>query len=297
MSKANVNTLLVGKSYLFKIKNQVSLDAIDYFILEHKEQKFMLEANDYRHYHFQVGQNVTCKIDKVNCAGKMFIEPKHPHFEIDKTYSFKVLRNYTSNNFLDESVWIIEIEDQFGVIHHIPNFKIDASHLGKSIQLKIKRIKKGKLFFFKPELFIDTTKLEIGKVYTFKNREKRIIQEDEYLIVVDESGQKHALKLQIYKKYKLLNNDTIEAKVVKFNSENRFILEPKHPIYNVGEMYNFEFSILKEEDNDFLIEFHDKSGLKYEVLVPKEKFHTIVKNNIIRLYINNIRKSVLEFDI
>ena len=74
----------LGKSKLkegdvlnFIIRNKILLqDNQDYFILEDPfGQKHFIEASLYSGYELHTGQVIDCLVDRINCTGRIFLEP------------------------------------------------------------------------------------------------------------------------------------------------------------------------------------------------------------------------------
>ncbi|MFZ4706212.1 MAG: hypothetical protein ACOYMF_09435 [Bacteroidales bacterium] len=73
--------LEVGKHYLFQVISIVTLqDGQAYYILEDpfKIRHFLLCKN-YKDYGVENGQSIACKVDKINCTGRVYLNPNHPH--------------------------------------------------------------------------------------------------------------------------------------------------------------------------------------------------------------------------
>jgi len=72
-----------GKEFSFTIEKLITLPDGQYFIiLAEYEQKYLLPAQYYLEYGFQIGQKIICRIDRINCNGKVFFEPRHPIYSI-----------------------------------------------------------------------------------------------------------------------------------------------------------------------------------------------------------------------
>ena len=45
----------------------------------------------YKHYGIEPGNKINCRIDKINCTGKIFLEPEHPNLINGNRYDFMIL--------------------------------------------------------------------------------------------------------------------------------------------------------------------------------------------------------------
>ena len=80
-----------GEWYNFKIINQIDIpDKGNQFVLQHTSgRKILLPADNYVKYNFAIGSSIDCRVDKINCTGQIFMEPKHPFYTIGDVYTFK----------------------------------------------------------------------------------------------------------------------------------------------------------------------------------------------------------------
>ena len=82
-----------GEVHLFQVLKAVSIAGEgDFFQLRHPSgRRLLLSASRYNNHGIKPGSNIECKIDKVTCTGKVFLEPKHPVYSEGNTYPFDVI--------------------------------------------------------------------------------------------------------------------------------------------------------------------------------------------------------------
>ncbi|MFH2142731.1 MAG: hypothetical protein ABIJ97_09930, partial [Bacteroidota bacterium] len=83
-----------GLYYPFKILKTVVLpDEKEYFVLQAPdEKKHLMLKTYYKDYsNIKEGETVDFKIDRINCNGKLFLEPKHPYLKEGAAYKFTVV--------------------------------------------------------------------------------------------------------------------------------------------------------------------------------------------------------------
>jgi hypothetical protein len=133
-----------GKYYLFQVIGLVTLqDERAYFILEDPFKiRHLLPSRQYTRYEIQAGQSITCKVDKINCTGRVYLEPKHPHYVEGNTYDFEVIS--ISKNPRSERHTIL-LNDMYNneISADCPKDFIFANKDLKKISCKIVRIRKG----------------------------------------------------------------------------------------------------------------------------------------------------------
>jgi len=234
-----------GERYSFSIKGMVALDVNEeYFILEDTSgRKHLLVAEYYYTYNYQKGDIIHCTVDKINCSGKIFLEPEHPVYKLDKSYSFKIEEVAVKTNSLDEDVCVITVID---ALQHKALCYIDM-HLGllykvgDSIECTVKRIKKGRIYLSHDSLS-DKNNLKLGEIYSFTIFDIKIFSNGkEYYLLHDEEGRRYVLPYEYYDDYNYSIGDIIRCYIMKFSSRGYYTLEPEHPYYVIDKQYSFTF--------------------------------------------------------
>lgn len=101
-----------GKQYAFYFQKKVLLpDNLWYYVLiDPFGNKHLLPHEYYSHYNLKTGNTYLCKVDKINCLGRIFIEPPHPVFEEGKSYAFKysktISKKHKSGNIYSYHVFV-----------------------------------------------------------------------------------------------------------------------------------------------------------------------------------------------
>jgi hypothetical protein len=82
-----------GNVLFFKVLNIVTLqDNRDYYILEDQNSvKHFIDAEMYANYGIEVGSKIECKVDKINCTGRIILEPIHPIYCEGQSYFFNLV--------------------------------------------------------------------------------------------------------------------------------------------------------------------------------------------------------------
>ena len=73
-----------------------------------------MEKKPYESYGFKLKDKVEIRIDKVNCKGKVFFEPKHPRYSIGSTIQAKFIEHSTEKDKFEEERHILIVEDPDG---------------------------------------------------------------------------------------------------------------------------------------------------------------------------------------
>ncbi len=132
-----------GDWFPFRIHNLVHLqDDAWYYILEDVNGlKHFMPAEFYEFYNMKPGDEIICKIDKINCTGRIFLEPKHPIYIEGEKYSFDILFMPGQNNKN-----MILVKDYFGNGIEVPGWGIEkiATINNNKVNCIVKSIRKGK---------------------------------------------------------------------------------------------------------------------------------------------------------
>jgi hypothetical protein len=299
--------LTEGDTHPFAILKVISLgEGEDWFVLQDPlGYKILMPQWYYRDYGFEPGQTISCRIDKINCNGRMFLEPRHPHYEEGQAYSFEVTGSGHRINILDQDEYYLQVSDVFG-----NHWEVLTTHAGQvdlpppQIRCLVKRIKKGRLFLLMEGQEAAGGGLATGRSYRFSVIDERINPEDghSYYILEDPTGGRHLLRKKYYVHYGLGKGQEVVCRVGRLGTEGLYALEPDHPCYRTGEVAAFDVARLEE------LVFSD--GYRQPVLVLKDCFGEEVKVHLsqddavrmarkqsVRGLVKDIRKSRLELDV
>jgi hypothetical protein len=240
-----------GETHLFTINGFTEIPGTDesFYILKNQlGGKHLLKSVHYKHYNLKVDQEINCKIDKINCSGKIYLEPENPIYKVGETYVFDFIKFIDHINSVGEKEKAAVLKDQFGieVVCSLPK-DCELSDNIKSLQCQILRIKKGILYLALPDKAFEND-LVIGEKYWFNVTEIKQLEENtDYYILKDHSDNSYSLKYDMYKHYDFKIGQKVECTVTKYNIDGHLKIEPTHPHYKVGEIYSFEYLETKHE--------------------------------------------------
>lgn len=131
-----------GEWFPFKIHKLVQLqDNKWYFVLQDINGfKHFLASEYYENYCLKPGEEITCKIDKINCTGRIYLEPKHPVYKEGETYHFKVVSLSTSDAEKELIVKEISGNNVKVRVNNKTNLDLNNENMVRCV---VKRIKKG----------------------------------------------------------------------------------------------------------------------------------------------------------
>ena len=288
-----------GKSYPFKISGLIVLpNGNECFILiDPNKVKHLLETKHYLNYKLKPGQTINCRIDKINCTGKIFIEPEHPYYKLGEIYKFPLVRIDRNENLSDSNKIFIIFTDVFKneikmLLNELPG-EFNKSDLYK---FRVKKIKQGKLYISSTNNDEDYSGFKEGKEYKFKiSQFRNYPNRDSSIILTDSGGKTYEIRSKFYTDYNLKPGQTIYCTLIKDNGES--YLEPRHPKYSLSRQYDFE--IIRQ---DFIDDYPEgkikvyvlKNDFGMEVYIPVDNVPADkIKLGKIKCRILSIKKSRL----
>ena len=136
--------LTEGFWYTFRVHNLIQLqDDAWYFVLRDiNGLKHFLPAEYYQDYQIKPGDDISCKIDKINCTGRIHLEPRHPYYTEGEIYDFEIVKITNSDDGL--SVIVKEMGGRH--LEILPEGHTDEDLKAKKIVCcRVISIKKGSL--------------------------------------------------------------------------------------------------------------------------------------------------------
>lgn len=277
------NFLEEKKKYRFKVINIILLADEEYYILlDPYGIKHVLTTKYYKNYNIQINSNIICLVDKINCSGKIFLEPEHPYYKIGKIYDFDFVKfiNHKNSSGNNENIAIVkDIYDN--EINLILNNSIKNTLQPKAIKCSVERIKKAEIFISPIDNNYSTNNLIEGKIYKFNVTDICKLADNEYYYLLkDTFNHQHLLEKKYYNNYKIEKGQVINCNVVRLSSKSYYYLEPEHPYYKIGKIYKFGFISIKNTESEKIITVEDKYANKIIIKNNKATISENFKKNV-----------------
>ncbi len=286
-----------GKYYPFKITGSVILpDGSECYILSDiNNVKHLLYKEHYKNYGLKLNQQIFCRIDKINCTGKIFIEPEHPYYKLGKSFEF-LFDSYNSiPNSIGDFEQVIVFKDVYNHPVLLPADEIDHElNPGEKLKATVEKLKKGKVYISLSTSYNDFTGMKAGETYSFVySHQVTMGGRYEYFVLKNDDGKEFRIRKKFYNKYGYKEGDKLECFLVE--NDHQVYLEPIHPYYEIGNVYTFsiigETSVHEYPDKDkpaFLLEnLYGKNIVIKKEEVDKQR----INQNEIRCIVNAIVKS------
>jgi hypothetical protein len=258
-----------GKEYRFSVEKELSLpDNSVHFVLSGPDsKKYLLPTANYSHYGITPGSDVICRIDRINCKGEIFLEPRNPWYRESRSYPFVVDRIEKRTDNSGRRCDVIVVLDVNGnrtnVVYNSSNRMPEK---GAEINLMVERISKGKVFLVQSSRKIKDTALDGGKLYDFKIlRIEKGLDDEDYFIIKDPFDNLHTIPRRYYEYYGFSPGTTFKGEIVRYKRNGEKIIEPENPYYKTGEILDLEMTGHKVNtiNQSFTIDLRDEFGFTH----------------------------------
>ena len=291
----------VDSWYFFKIEkvSDIPEKGIYYVLFHESGRKMLLNAQYYVEYNFKIGQTIECRVDKVNCTGQVFLEPRHPIYGEGSIYSFKKL---SIKENVDKTFNLL-VKDTFGNIMEVYLSDKDEIADDEYVSLKVDKIKKGLPSLVLPiaheiESCINYSETVILKVIAIISENS-----EDYYSLADSIGKTTSrLKVKHYRHYGLMVGSNCTCKIIGYSANGLMLVEPENPWYKIGESYFFKVNTIEslvnlegEEEKNLLL--LDKSNNKCGVRLSVEELKQIGNQNEVKCKVIGFRKGRPQLEI
>jgi len=291
-----------GQTYKFTVTGKIQLPPEDeefLILLSHFGSRHLLKYKQYEGYGLEANSEVNCRIDKISCSGRIYLEPEHKDYKEGKIYHFKISGFDEILNSDGKAERFLRLGDNKGN----PTFVNIGNHSPRDFQeevlCRVDRIKKGKLYLTLTESTQLISKLETGKTYEFLITDLVTLAEDEeYYVLLDEFEALHYLRKKYFKDYGFTEGDTIKCTIIGKPQLFRHYLEPAHPYYKTGEIYDFFVSGKESYMDEFgneVVKLLVKDGSEKEYFAGYEDSQEKIPlaGTVVRCLVTDIRMSKL----
>lgn len=258
-------------------------------------KKYLLPLHHYDEYGLPDKSGIRCKVDKINCSGKVFLEPEHPFYKEGESYLFTIVSELPPvDERTDERV--IRVRDDEDRVFILPASLLKEHPASeRKTRLRIERITKGKIIFNPQRKRDDLTDFEEGKSYSF--RVDRIITAPDYeayYVVIDIHGREHLLNKRYYSHYGFKPGNEFTGKVIRYGAGRGKSIEPQNPWYTPGDIIEVTVSSSVEASSGegYLSEVFDANGFRHSILSSSPPGKSFVRCKVVKL---KKGRPVLEF--
>ena len=234
-------TFKTGNIYPFRVVKVVIFSEHERFaVLEGPlHTRHLLDKSLFPNQVFRRNTIIQCRIDKINCSGKIFLEPQNPGYSEGNTYKFTFLHNEIIVNSLGEAQMVAVMQGRNTEKAILALSADDETSFNEVfVTAVLARIKKGILILHKDRKILD--KYQFYKTYPFQVvREGINHKRNPVFILSDDYGNEFSIQKDNYTAYDIVPGKTIHCKITGCGIDWRFTLEPVHPYLEEGKIYPF----------------------------------------------------------
>jgi hypothetical protein len=81
-----------GQVYEFVYVKNVFVEEEFMVFEDNDKERYLLPLQNYKNYNLEPNKPVKCLINRIDCKGKVTIEPEHPYYKIGEIYDFKFVK-------------------------------------------------------------------------------------------------------------------------------------------------------------------------------------------------------------
>jgi hypothetical protein len=108
--------------------------------------------------------------------------------------------------------------------------------------------------------------LKEGECHDFRYVKNVTLEDNnKYMIMEDQNGYRYFIEASYYEKYSLTPASVVKCYVDKINCTGRIFLEPEHPVYKRGEVYEFDIHSVNDNEKGKVVKVSDCYGNIIEV--------------------------------
>ena len=230
-----------GNKYTFTVVKEYSAgEQDDFWVLESPfKTRHLLKKTLYPNFSFKKGDEIICRIDKINCSGRIFLEPENPFYREGCYYDFIFSHKDFITNTIGEKQEIIIFKGRSGEMA-VLSLKDGIINLnpGDTVTAGVLRIKKGVL------ILVRNIEEEYKYLHSYPFRvqgEGLNHKKDPVIILGGENGRKCSVQKDNYKYYGIKAGNLLTCTITGFNIDGSCIPEPEHPYLKAGRCYKFQW--------------------------------------------------------
>ncbi len=220
-------------------------------LLSGNQSRFLLPATPYQQYGFEKDMRIRCRIDKINCNGKVYLEPAHPLYRQGQSYDFEFIRQETRYDQAGNPIpgWIFP--DSLGneIFTPVRPGSVPPDP-GNPVTCEVSRIKNARLSLTHAWSAV-TTAVEPSLSYPFKVICSGKDRNDKSGWILEGPDSMRAfIDGESFGAYGIRTGIILKCRIIKWHPQRGWIIEPEHPFYREGMLYSFKIKEIKPLEID-----------------------------------------------
>lgn len=209
----------------------------------------LLPQKYFKQYGFETGKSIVCTVDRINCNGRIFLEPQHPIYSAGQYYPFKIINRRSFNSSMGVHTFLALFDD----FNHIHVVCVDGIYDKDEIEYKVQSIHKGRLYLeSSPFNYSDTPDFVSDKLIVFEKT--GVMHVDNYSVFhlfINDRGGYTSLSFKYFHENRFFEGEKVPMLMRFSNRSKQIHYEPILPHFLPDRIYPFRFVEIIE-DHDIL---------------------------------------------
>lgn len=218
----------------------------DFYMLQTLEgERYLLDAKPYIKYDLKIGTTIEVVVDRINCSGKVFLEPRHPFYSIGNHYPFRIIGESLNERNTGRSLFVA---DCFGneIMVDVDEPFADDLIQNNEIKLEVIAIHKG-IPILQIRGNVTSDRFKLHDTETFDVKGIKNINEELFFQLEDRLGKQHLLPCNDYKNYNIKPGQQIRCEITRIRAGGHVTLEPEHPHLRLHDTVELTLQGLNED--------------------------------------------------
>jgi hypothetical protein len=258
-----------GREYKFMVDKELTMpDESRHFVfIGPDENKYLVPEARYSRYGISPGIEVVCRVDRVNCKGEVFLEPRNPWYTEGQSYDFPVIGTEERIDNYGTIQTVIIVQDESGFRIPVPCDKSKPlPAIASKINLAVEKISKGRIYLVLVSRAVDDNTLISGRTYEFTiEKIEKGMDDEDYFVVKDIAGKFHTIAKEFYEYYGYSPGTKFKGKIIKYKKNGEKTIEPENPFYKPGSVLLMQITGFSENiiNSSFTIDLKDEFGFTH----------------------------------
>lgn len=242
-STLRIKMLQEKETYRFTVVRQITLpdDTSAWILTLNGDDRYLLPAEFYENYPIVAGMPLDCRIDKINCSGRIYLEPRHPVYSEGKVIDLILNSTEAVTDQAGNTLHKMVVQGADGGKHTHLCLSAGSWPSGTKMQAEILQIRKGKLVLRikDPESACTMVPGDAGEWIILETGSYR---GEEVMAIEGEYGLRTYLSIKDYPFLNLTTGTRFTGTLVRLEPSGVPLVEPLHPVYKPGLVYPFRIT-------------------------------------------------------
>jgi len=270
------------ETYRFGVLRRITLpdDTESWVLTLTGEDRYLLPVEYYESYPIVVGETLECRIDKINCSGRIYLEPIHPVYTEGRVIDLILHSTEACTDRAGNTLHKMVLQGDDGAVHTHLCLSAGGFPTGTNVLAEILQIRKGKLVLMIKDPKPACTMVP-GDVVEWTIIETASYCGEEVVVIEGDHGLRTYLTIKDYPFLNLTSGSSFTGTLVRLEPSGVPLVEPQHPDYQPGNVYTFRVSgstVSSEKDGEIktILLVEDCNGNIIKVYTGQDSDHELL---------------------